>query len=110
HDAELEHAVVRARVREHVDAAAEVTEVAEQDACRVALVQVAAVDRDLCGEALRAQVARPAPQVCRSADPLLEVVRAADHRPIEAGPGHDREALLLEAADVEPPAIAAKPD
>ena len=60
--------------------------------------------------ALRAQVARPAPQVRRAADPLLEVVGVADHRRVEPGAGHHGEALLAEAADVEPPAIAAQPD
>ena len=71
---------------------------------------VGPVDGDLRLERLLPQAARPAPQVGRAADALLEVVGAADHRRVEADAGHHREALVLEPADVEPPARAAQPD
>ena len=40
----------------------------------------------------------------------LEVVGVADHRRVEAGAGHDGEALVVEPADVEPPAVAVQAD
>ena len=56
------------------------------------------------------QLRGPAEHVGRAAEAVLEVVGALDHRRVEAGPGHHGEALAVEAADVEPAAVAVQRD
>ena len=92
--------------------AEELADVAEQDAARLALVPADAVHFDLGAKGLRAQVLRPRPHVGHATEALLEtaVCRISNHRGVEARAGHDREALAVEAADVEAAALAAKPD
>ena len=59
-----------------------------------------------------AQVLRAGPDVGGATEALLQpaVAGVADHRGVEAGAGHDGEALAVELADVELAAVAAEPD
>ena len=111
-DSHLELPVVGLRIFEHLDPAEELAHVAEQDAARFALVPADAIHFDLGAKGLRTQVLRPRPHVGNATEALLEtaVCRISDHRGIEARAGHDREALAVEAADVEAAALAAQPD
>ena len=110
-DAELEAAVIGAGVFEHLDAAEEAADVADEDAARGARVPRGAVDLDLRLERLGAQALRAGPDVGDPAEPVLErPVRLLDHRRVESDPGHDREVLAVEASDVESAPLAAKPD
>ena len=89
-DADLEPAVVGARVLEDLDAAEEAPDVADEDAARGAGVPRSAVDRDLRLERLGAQVLRAGPDVGDPAEPVLEAaVGLLDHRRVEARAGHD---------------------
>ena len=101
-DAELEPAVVRARVLEHLDTAEEAADVAEEDAARSSGVPRRPVDLDLRLERLRPEVLRAAPDIGDPSEPILELaVGLLDHRRVEAGAGHDGEPLAVEPADVE---------
>ena len=112
HDTHLELPVVGTRIFEHLDPAEELADVAEQDAARLALVPADAVHLDLGAKRLRTQVLRPRPHVGNATEALLEtaVCRISNHRGVEARAGHDREALAVEASDVEAAALAAQPD
>ena len=55
-------------------------------------------------------MARAAEEVGDAADALLEVVGVADHLRVEAGAGHDGEAFLLEAPDVDLARPPVQPD
>ena len=110
-DAELEPAVVRASVVEHLDTAEEASDVAEEDAARSAGVPGRAVDLDLRLERLGAEVLRAGPDVGHASEPILErAVGLLDHRRVEAGSGHDGEALAVEPADIELAPFAAEAD
>ena len=99
------------RVLEHLDAAEEPTDVADEDAACVAVVPGDAVDLDLRLERLRAQVLRAGPDVGGAAEPVLErAVGLLDHRRVESGAGHDGEVLAVELSHVELAPLAAQPD
>ena len=76
---------------------------------RLALVPVPAVDVTSASNASPRRLRDPL-RVGGAADSLLEAVGVADHRRVEACPGHHGEALLFEAPHVELTAIAAKPN
>src|SRR5689334_8093530 len=100
--AELEPAVVRASVLEHLDTAEEAADVAEEDAARGSGVPGCPVHLDLRLERLRPEVLRAAPDIGDPSEAILELaVGLLDHRGVEAGAGHDREALAVEPADIE---------
>ena len=88
-DAELEAPVVGLGVGEHLDAAEQLSDVADEDAGRAALERLGAVDVDRRLERLLAQVARAADDGGGAADAVLEVVGVADHLRVEADAGHD---------------------
>src|SRR5216110_2743518 len=72
HDSDLEASVVRTSILEDFDPAEEAADVADEDAARVSRVPRSAVDCDLGLERLRAQALRPCPDVCDSAESILE--------------------------------------
>ena len=110
-DADLESTVVGARVLEHLDTAEEPTDVADENAGRVADVPGVAVDLDLRLERLRAKVLRAGPDIGGPSEAILErAVGLLDHRSVEAGAGHDGEVLALELADVELAPFPVQPD
>ncbi len=74
------------------------------------LVPARAVDLDPRLEARGVQLLGPGEHVGGAAETFLEVVGALDHRRVEAGPGHHREALAVEAPDVQLPAVAVERD
>ena len=76
------------------------------------LYQGKAVDRDLGAKRFQAHVVGAASDVRDAPEPLLHapVSRISNHRRVEAGAGHDREPLTVEAADVQPAALASKSD
>jgi hypothetical protein len=110
HDAQVEQAVVERRIVEHLDAAEQVADVAEQDAAGGPVVPRRSVDADLRLERLGVDGAHTAQHTRSPAEAILEVVGGADHRGVEAGAGHRRETLAVEAPDVDLPAVAAQSD
>ena len=100
-DADLEQAVVGPWVLEDLDVADQLADVADQNRRRLAAEPADTVHLDLGAERLRAHGLQPRPHVAGAAEPILETaVGVADHRRVHAAPGHDREALAVEAADV----------
>ena len=70
-----------------------------------------AVDVDLRPERLRRRCFRAGPDVGQAAEAILQAaVGVADHPRVEARAGHDREALAVEAPDVEAAPAAGEPD
>src|SRR5262249_50301192 len=110
-NADLETTVLRTRVLERLDTREQVADVADEDAARLAGVPGCSVDGDRPPERPGAQGVRARPDIRGAAEPVLEpAVGFADHRSVEAGAGHDPEALTVEAADVELAALAPQPD
>src|SRR5262245_24988686 len=110
-DPELEPPVVRAGVPEHLETTEQASDVPEENATRVSCVPRHAVDLDLRLERLGAEVLGTGPDVGGAAEPILErSVRLLDHRCVEAGAGHDREALTVETPHVECAPLATETD
>ena len=110
-DADLEPAVVGARVLEHFDAAEETPDVADEDAGRSPAYHGTPSTAIFALNGFARRFFEPVHDVGGTPEAVFErAVRVPDHRGVETGAGHDGEPLAVEAADIELPPITAETD
>ena len=110
-DADLEQAVVGPRLLEDLDVADQLADVADQNRRRLAPEPADTVHLDLGAEGLGTHGLQARPDVGGAAEAILETaVGVADHRRVHAAPGHDREALAVEAANVDAAPLSVESD
>ena len=110
HHCNVELAVVRARVFERRDPAADGADVGHQHAAGLLVEPDLAVDLDLRFHGSRAHVASARPDVGSSAEAVFQTsVCIADHQRVEAESGHDGEMFAVHLPDVQGAVAAVQP-